>query len=148
MAQGNNMGRTGGTIDTPVGAQWPSSGGTPGSTEFGRATETGELTSRGETLNAQPVPAADIEASADHGDYEPHTGREVVVAARPRSRPSTAAVLGSAVAGAVAGSAIPFMLAGRKSSGRTVLAQDRYEPHATQDVTDHTASSRWGRRWR
>jgi uncharacterized membrane protein len=43
------------------------------------------------------------------------TGRELVVT-KQRSGPSTATVVGAALAGAVAGAAIPFMLSGRSSS--------------------------------
>jgi uncharacterized membrane protein len=47
--------------------------------------------------------------------YRSH-GRAVVVSERTRSRPSTATIVGAAVAGAIAGGAIPFMLSGRSSS--------------------------------
>jgi uncharacterized membrane protein len=48
------------------------------------------------------------------------TGRALVLTEQPeRSRPSTAVVVGAAVAGAIAGGAIPFMLAGRSSERRT-----------------------------
>lgn len=49
------------------------------------------------------------------------SGREVVLADRTRSKPSTAMVVGAALAGAVAGAAIPFMLRGKgsSSSGRS-----------------------------
>lgn len=149
MAQGTNMNSIGGTVDTPVGAQWPDAAGTAGSTDFGRVTEASDLASRSETLNAQPAPVSHVKASADFGDDEAATGRDVVIAQRPRSRPSTAAVLGSAVAGAVAGSAIPFMLAGRRSAGRSATAQDRADLLTAQADTERASSpSRWGRRWR
>jgi uncharacterized protein (TIGR02271 family) len=50
------------------------------------------------------------------------TGTELTVIQqrRPASRPSRSLVIGSALAGAIAGSALPFMLAGRKSASRSV----------------------------
>ncbi|HEX9932689.1 MAG TPA: SRPBCC family protein [Allosphingosinicella sp.] len=51
-------------------------------------------------------------ASAEFG--EDVSGQELVVA-EGRGRPSAATIVGAAIAGAVAGAAIPFMLAGRSS---------------------------------
>jgi hypothetical protein len=55
------------------------------------------------------------------GAYEARTGYQppradvTVVERRQASRPSSAVIIGSAVAGAIAGGVIPFMLSGRKS---------------------------------
>jgi len=52
-------------------------------------------------------------------------GQELVIT-ETRGRPSTAAVVGAAIAGAVAGAAIPFMLAGRNSA-RASTGSERSE---------------------
>lgn len=57
---------------------------------------------------------------------QPH--REIVVAEKPRS-PSTATVVGAVVAGAIAGGAIPFLLAGRGTSRGTASST------GTEDTT-------------
>ena len=44
------------------------------------------------------------------------SGRAVVDTQQPRTRPSTATIVGAALAGAIAGGAIPFMLSGRSRS--------------------------------
>jgi uncharacterized membrane protein len=54
------------------------------------------------------------------------TGRELVVA-EGRTGPSTATIVGAALAGAVAGAAIPFMLAGRSSGGSSTSSRNRRE---------------------
>jgi uncharacterized membrane protein len=59
-------------------------------------------------------------------------GQELVVSVT-RARPSTAAVVGAAIAGAVAGAAIPFMLAGR-ASVRTGAAAERTEETIQESV--------------
>jgi hypothetical protein len=54
---------------------------------------------------------------------------ETTVVERSRtSRPSAALVIGSAVAGAIAGGVIPFMLAGRKSKTSEVLLIEDHSP--------------------
>jgi hypothetical protein len=59
--------------------------------------------------------------------YQPPV--ETAVAERRRSsRPSAALVIGSAVAGAIAGGVIPFMLAGRKSKAGEVLLIEDHSP--------------------
>lgn len=63
----------------------------------------------------QPATTTSYQGRSDV-DHAPE-GRELVLAERSR-RPSTATVVGAALAGAIAGGAIPFMLAGRASSPR------------------------------
>ncbi len=79
------------------------------------------------------------DAGGIHSDYaDEHEsgyrtkGRAVVIARRPQNRPETATIVGAAVVGALAGAAIPFMLAGR-SAGR--FSQDRREDTVEESVT-------------
>jgi stress response protein YsnF len=71
----------------------------------------------------------------------------VVTERRQTSRPSTALVIGSAVAGAIAGGVLPFMLVGRKTSRRseTLLIED----HSPSPATGHPTRDfvRGGRRY-
>src|SRR5687768_12184242 len=74
-----------------------------------------------------------------HSDYSDEhesgyrtRGRAVVLARRPQNRPETATIVGAPVVGALAGAAIPFMLAGR-SSGK--YSQDRREDTVEEVVT-------------
>jgi hypothetical protein len=145
MTQTNIPGRSGGTIDTPVGAQWPQGSAKPGSTDFGSATVVSDLASRSETMTAQPVEDAHLQTRVE-ADHHGTPGGGFAAAERIRSRPSAAAILGSAVAGAVAGGAIPFMLSGRKTESSTGFAYGQAEPFATEDP--QTAPSRWSRSWR
>ena len=61
------------------------------------------------------------------------TGRELTVVERQGSGPSTATVVGYALAGAVAGAAIPFMLSAR-SSGRGSSRNSRNEAVVSESV--------------
>jgi uncharacterized membrane protein len=63
--------------------------------------------------------------AASAGFDEDRSGGELMVA-QTRGRPSTVAVVGAALAGAVAGAAIPFMFAGR-SSARATASTGREE---------------------
>jgi hypothetical protein len=69
----------------------------------------------------------------------------VVLAERQRTKPNTAIVVGAALAGAIAGGAIPFMLSGRKNSGtRTVRREDRDDLHVDYRRTGREGSYRDG----
>jgi hypothetical protein len=83
--------------------------------------------------------AGDLDSSRREGSYQSYdqgseysrTGREVVLAARQSSTPSTTMVVGAAIAGAIAGGAIPFMLSARKSSGsRVSYRSERSDLHS------------------
>jgi uncharacterized membrane protein len=67
------------------------------------------------TFSSEPVANVSAFEPAGHAGSG-GTGREVVVAEQPRSRPTTATVAGAAIVGALAGAAIPFMLSGRAAS--------------------------------
>jgi uncharacterized membrane protein len=56
-----------------------------------------------------------------------YSGREVIVADRSRSTPSTASIVGATIAGAIVGGAIPFMLSGRSSSNRSSSSRSESE---------------------
>jgi uncharacterized membrane protein len=81
-----------------------------------RLPEGAGTTSRDSQNADQARPAGGSVAFAE--DRESSTSRELVVG-EARGRPSTAAVVGAAIAGAVAGAAIPFMFAGRASARST-----------------------------
>jgi len=148
MAQNDSFKGTGrSTIDTPVGAQWPNTAtNSPGNTEFGRATAAGglEVTAAGDTPGTTPFRT---EATTGQSDRYERTGREVVVAERERTRPSATKVIGAALAGAVAGSAIPFMLAGRKQGERTVSQHQQSEPFVSQEPFAGRSKG-WRDNWR
>jgi hypothetical protein len=73
----------------------------------------------GGSTTVQPTHSEAHSYNEARSTYQPErTGTEVVVTERrSASRPSRNMVIGSAVAGAIAGGALPFMLAGRKSGG-------------------------------
>lgn len=76
----------------------------------------------------------------NHGfnDYQP--GRQVAVTEqRSSARPKTSAVIGSAVAAAIAGGAVPFMLAARKSRKNVQVAE-----YAGSDSQSYRADDRTG----
>jgi hypothetical protein len=152
-AQSGSLGTTGvgtgsGTVTSTAGA----SGGYAGASSAGTVSH-GTSSATGET--ARPVGSArvDTHASAtpiatqsERESYRP-AGRELVVMDRAKSRPSTSAIIGSAVAGAIAGGAIPFMLSGRKSGGRTVEA-GHASTETRDDLIDASGSGRRGRFWK
>ena len=79
----------------------------------------------------QPVPV-DAQHSEEERSLHRAPVEAVVTQRRQTNRPSTALVIGSAVAGAIAGGVLPFMLAGRKSAAnREVLL-----------IEDHSATTR------
>jgi len=71
--------------------------------------------------------------TASFGRDEQESGRAVIVAERPSARPSTATVVGAALAGAIAGGAIPFLLSGRSSSGGRSSDETEVEASITID---------------
>jgi cobalamin biosynthesis Mg chelatase CobN len=90
---------------------------------------------------------SDFDTTRRESSYQPYgggyerTGREVVLAERQSSTPSTAVVLGAALAGAIAGGAIPFMLSGMKSSNtRFSRSSERSDLHS--DHVDHGTDAR------
>lgn len=86
----------------------------------------------------------------DYGGSAPRYGSEpgsyrtshdnVTVQRSSRSQPSTAVVVGAALAGAITGAAIPFMFAGRKSADKgTIVVDERRD--FDSDVADSSLSS-------
>ena len=71
-------------------------------------------------------PDTNYRQSQDYGSestsYQP--SGDVSYASQSRSRPSTAVIAGAAVAGAIAGGAIPFLLAGRQRSPKAQFSVD------------------------
>jgi hypothetical protein len=71
-------------------------------------------------------PDTNYRESQDYGSrgagYQP--SGEVDYAPQSRSRPSTAVIAGAALAGAITGGAIPFLLAGRKPSPKAQFSVD------------------------
>lgn len=61
------------------------------------------------------------------------SGRAVVLAGQRRTRPSTATVVGAALAGAIAGGAIPFMLSGRSASSGNRSSSGRGETTTVEE---------------
>lgn len=147
MVQNDSFRGPGGTIDTPVGAQWPNApAADAGSTDFGHATA-GDLNMHSETLTAQSPEMAHIQATVEPDHRRQAAENSFTAESASRGRPSAAAVLGSAVMGAVAGGAIPFMLAGRTGASHTTTGW------ADQDALFGRGRSvglprQWGRSWR
>lgn len=67
------------------------------------------------------------DTGSDRQDFTPQnsgyqrSSSQTIYAERPRSRPSNAVIAGAALAGALTAGAIPFLLAGRKSSQKNQL---------------------------
>jgi uncharacterized membrane protein len=81
--------------------------------------------SRSETQKSSPssaLPSAQPPSDAGFFSHDEHetghrtSGSALVLAERETNRPNTAVIVGSAIAGAIVGGAIPFMLAGRSSA--------------------------------
>lgn len=117
-----NAGTTGSTTST-MGATGSVTTGAVGS-QTGNAHATGSQSAdnfrtTGDTASA-PTTGYNAEVAGFNearSSYQPSQSREVtVVQRRLASKPSRNLVIGSAVAGAIAGGAIPFMLSGRKSA--------------------------------
>ncbi len=69
----------------------------------------------GSSQNAQPSSGTGSFQQDEHETGYRPSGRAVLVAERPASTPKTSVVIGAALAGAIAGGAIPFMLSARSS---------------------------------
>lgn len=80
-------------------------------------TTTGLAQGAGATTSASDRPGRG-EFTEETGSRGAATGQDLVIA-EARGRPSPVAVIGAALAGAVAGAAIPFMLSGRASARRS-----------------------------
>ena len=78
-------------------------------------TETTKTSSLGASTAAQPSPGSGSFSQDEHESGHRSSGRSVVLAERPTTKPNTAVIVGSAIAGAIVGGAIPFMLSGRSS---------------------------------
>jgi len=143
MAQNDSFRGAGSAGTTPTSqGQSPALGArsddlTPGT--YGSGAAIGGGTWQGGSNVAQAEPLSTTAGQTQ--DYQ-RTGRELTVTERGKSRPSTAVVIGSALAGAVAGSAIPFMLASRKSERDQTLVADS---SGSDDLSDR-GSRRFGRR--
>ena len=107
------------TTSLPQGA-----GATTASTAENTASLSPETESRGTGLqaasqNARPSSETGTFQQDDLETGHRSSGRAVVLAQRPATRPKTATIVGAAVAGAIAGGAIPFMLSGRTARKQT-----------------------------
>lgn len=76
------------------------------------------------------------------GTQRQSQGREVVLVERQRSKPSTTAVVSAALAGAIAGGAIPFMLSGRKGTSTRSYRNEGTAHSNDYDRIDVDARSR------
>ncbi len=133
------QGSFGGTDATPsAGAREPSADFAVGTDQADTARPTGTTTTTsfgtGTTSGGSYQTSAQTDTyrpTQERTDYQP-VERSYGVAERTRSRPSTVAVIGSAIAGAVAGGAIPFMLSGRKSNKSAVFLDERSQAQSTR----------------
>ena len=76
------------------------------------------------------------QSANETGASPPHSE---LVTIEARARPSTATIVGAAIAGAVAGAAIPFMLAGRASSRSTGSTSERQQTVQESIIIDRPA---------
>ena len=83
-------------------------------------------TSQGQSFSRRPSSAS--------GDFESDFSGQELVVVEERSRPGTVAVVGAAIAGAVVGGAIPFMLSGRSSSAGSRSGKGSSETIVTESV--------------
>jgi uncharacterized membrane protein len=132
------------TKSLPAGA-----GATTGGTASG-ASASGGFIGSGHTAPAQSGSSGGgerFEAASESGrfqqdqhesGYRPE-GRAVLVTEQPRSRPSTATIVGAALAGAIAGGALPFMLSGRSSSKRSSTSRSETATVEESVVIDRPA---------
>ena len=148
MVQDNSFRGPGGTIDTPVGAQWPNApAASPGSTDFGRATAAGELGSHSETLTAQSPELAHVRATVEADHHQGASRSQFTTVQESRSRPRAAAVIGSAFTGAVLAGAIPFMLSSR-GTGEGPYGINQGSSRKLREYADRFRSGRMsGRSW-
>ncbi|HZH08615.1 MAG TPA: hypothetical protein VEY69_18250 [Lautropia sp.] len=138
MADSNNLAPGAGS--TVSGSTTSSAGGTgsspaTGSSSFSDTSRPTGSTTSSSTQSAgggfsssgtEFQPDTNYRQSQDYGSetasYQP--SGEVTYAPQSRSRPSTAVIAGAALAGAITGGAIPFLLAGRKSSPKAQFSVD------------------------
>ncbi len=117
MAQNDIRNPAGGMDDSRPTTGMASSTGTAvtggTSSAIGGTVHSDAVRPMGETATLPRIPSEQRGFEEGHASYQPSFS-EVKVSER-RSRPSSTLVIGSAVAGAIAGGAIPFMLSGRKS---------------------------------
>ncbi len=129
---GSTLGGSGATDFTSgSSASQSSSGGFSAGSDY---SDTSRPTGSNTSSSYQPANSSYGSQSRDYGSessgYQPVSG-DVSYGERSQSRPSTAVIVGSAIAGAIAGGAIPFMLAGRKSNQKSTVVLDErrgYEP--------------------
>jgi hypothetical protein len=99
-----------------------------------------------------PRPTADVSAQSyssanksqlgeTRSDYEPRRSETIVTERRSPSRPSTTAVIGSAVAAAVVGGAVPFMLAARKSRQSDDVSVQQSRTNADAEFANNRSPS-------
>ena len=138
MADSNNLapgaGSTvsGSTTSSAGSSSFGSSGGSSDFSDTSRptgSTTTSSSPSSGGSFSSSGSefqPDTNYRETQDYGSetgYQP-SGNQATFAERPRTRPSTAVIAGAAVAGAIAGGDIPFLLAGRKPSPRAQFSVD------------------------
>ena len=97
-----------------------------GSTYAGGSSTADTMRPTGGTTTVQPLHAETRSFDEARSSYQPSTTAVTVTQRRSASRPSRNMVIGSVLAGAVAGGAIPFMLSGRKS-GQTRSAEVHHD---------------------
>ena len=81
-------------------------------------TETAPTVSSRSSVAVQPSSEATSFSEEEHDSGNRSSGR-LVLAERPTTKPNTAVIVGSAIAGAIVGGAIPFMLSGRSSAAQS-----------------------------
>jgi uncharacterized membrane protein len=79
----------------------------------GAGTLTGSVAPASGTYTATPVAQDTGSFAATGTESGYHAGSREIVVSENRTRPGTATVVGAAIAGAIAGGAIPFLLSGR-----------------------------------
>jgi len=99
----------------------------------------------GATFTGQDRTTATTSYSGSSSNSYSDESRDLVVLDRSR-KPSTTTVVGAAVLGAVAGAAIPFMLAGRSSSSRTSTTSK--EAHVDESIVINRPSRELYDFWR
>lgn len=99
----------------------------------------------GATFTGQDRTTATTSYSGSSSNSYSDESRDLVVLDRSR-KPSTTTVVGAAVLGAVAGAAIPFMLAGRSSSSRTSTTSK--EAHVDESIVINRSSRELYDFWR
>ena len=147
---------TGGSTHNAAGAgsRGPSGTTTSDSTSSGTGTQSSlQSGSTGSATGAHDFrQSGDLSATNRETSYQPasgrdqygHAGREVVLSERHSNGPSTALVLGAALAGAVVGGALPYLLADRSSGYRSVRRSYGTDPYSNYD--DDTSRGRSGTR--